>query len=574
MPRWPEWITAEYLRQMTRCLRIGDIVFTPRPFFNPEDFFQLMEIPPFVQSLAIVSGNVGDLVPKTEDAESIIEELRNNKSFRDIFPSSLSQGEAHVSLFSLVRVLEQAYFDFCEDNNPFFLPKKKGIKEPRWFHGLPESVKGDLRAFAASQGFPNEVLHVLFKVPLTGVSYVVLENGITEKLERATNMWRLFRIFQLANLTDPVVTEAGLEAYARRFNHNALVHALDTEMISILIAFNNRRNLSSYQRRNLKVSAAEHDNAIPAGRDGTKAIDPIVFCEEINIGDVLRGEKWNELRKSFRLSTKLIVNTIRGQGVLGKILDIADKTAYLCRDIGAYLGRYCPGAGEEWGKNYQTVFNFVYGKNPNVCAIWDSVTVEGEDVFFSDPNRLGDFLEARALMIRNLYYNPGGRGSEVTISNIVVSYLYSLGILTKKDLLKMDDHELDHLIEDFVGVPYMMGTTSSIGDPFVETFKTLDEALEREAWLMKEEKLLFTAVDNSACSVKAATDYLVQTPSLEKIPFHEACPERVQKIAEIVRLEKPVFLHYFRNLKISDESHQKLREFRKQKLERRNYKKQ
>lgn len=569
MPRWPDWITADYLRQMTRCLRIGDIVYTPRPFFNPEDFFKFMDIPPFVQTLAIASGNIGDLVPKTENPKNLIEELRNNKFFKEAFPSFLPQDETQVHLFNLVRILEQNYFNFCEDNNPFYLPRKKRIKEPRWFHGLPRKVKGDLRAFAASQGFPNDVLHVLFKVPFTGISYVVLENGLTEKLERTTNLWRLFRIFQLAYLTDPVVSEAGLDAYARRFEHNALVHALDTEIISVLVAFNNRRALSPYQRKNLKVSGLEHDNAIPAGRDGTKAIDPVLFCEETNIAEILRGKKWDELRKSTRLSTKLIINTIRGQGVLGEILDIADKIAYLCRDLNAFLGRYCPGADMEWGKNYQEIFNFVYGKNPDVCAIWDLVIVEGENVFFSNPDRLGSFLEARALMNCNFYYNSRGRGVEITINNIVVSYLYSLGILTKKKLLEMDDFELDRLIEDFVGAPYMMGTASSIGDPFVEIFKTLDEALEREAHLIKEEKLLFTAVDDSASKIKTATDYLVQLPSREKVPFCEARPEKAREIAEIVRFEKPVSLHYFRNLKISNEAHRKLTKFRKQQFERR-----
>lgn len=182
MPRWPKRITAKYLRQMTQCLRIGDICLTPRPFFNPEDFFKLMDIPPFVEALAVASGNLNDLIPATEDPENLIEELKNHKFFKGAFPASLSQSQARAQLFNLVRLLEQAYFDYCEDNNPFYLPRKKRIKVPRWFHGLPDKVKGDLRAFAASQGFPHDVLHVLFKVPFAGISYIVLENGLTEKL--------------------------------------------------------------------------------------------------------------------------------------------------------------------------------------------------------------------------------------------------------------------------------------------------------------------------------------------------------------------------------------------------------
>lgn len=568
MPRWPERITASGWLNMERCLRIGDVVFTPKLIYNPEEFQRFLEIPSFVQNLAILSGNMGDLVPKTEEQDTLVSELRET-GFMDYFPPDIPRDEEQIRLFNLVSSFRISYLNFCEGN--YFSGMERGrIREPEWINRLPKRIRADVRGSAAVQGFPKEVLHAFPNVPFANISYVILEGGLTENAARAANLWRLQGIFQLAYLTDPVVSETGLEAYARRFEHSALAHAFDTMAICKLIAYNNRHELSHYRQLCLGLSGLLHDDAIPAGRDGTKAIDPEGLCEERNIVEVLKNAKWDIFCRKRKFSTRRIVKPIQGSnGVESTILTIADREAYVSRDASAYLGRHCLGADEEWGEKYMTVYNFSQ-QHPSACSIWDDVYLSNGEVFFTDPVRLGNFLKLRALMQANLYYNYRGRSYEMTLNNVVVRYLYLRGKLSKKDLLQMNDHDLDNVIENFLGIPYAMGIASSLGDPFVETFKTADEALEREAWLVREEDVLFSVVDDAASKINPSTDLLVKSLVGKIQPFYSAFPEAAREIAEIVRIKKPVFLHYYRNLKISDDAYRTLKKFREQELERRN----
>jgi hypothetical protein len=411
--------------------------------------------------------------------------------------------------------------------------------EPWWMKRLPDAAKRHLRRnYALTDGL--EQFACMPTLPLSGIGYVVQEDGLVEATIRVFGLFRLGNIRQLSFLHDPVVHNVESTSIGMLFGHTRLGHSLDVAAVAVLIAVNNR--IFGQLRRTLRVGATSHDALTPAGGDTTKLIDPPAFDEDANYANLLVGDGWEALREHYGLSAELLTDTVQGRGVLGAILDIADKVAYVARDASLYLGRYAPSGPVMYPAGYADV-RAVIARRRFVCGVWDSVRVHGGSVFFEDGERLADFLLLRALLFRELYHHPGSRFLEYLVSRVVVQWLYDTGKLRRETLLRMTDGHLEYLVGEIIGESFRTTMISGIDHPRVETFDSLDAALRREHEL-RTNGTEVTLVDEFNPPAKSGTRLLVQRRG-SILPFAEAHAERAAEIERIIRPEQPFRLYYY-----------------------------
>ena len=274
---------------------------------------------------------------------------------------------------------------------------------------------------------------------------------------------------------------------------------------------------------------------------GWSDFDRDAFDEDKNFPELLARTDWSELHRRYGVLAATLVDTIQGRGLLGHMLDIADKVAYVARDAAIYLGRYAPDGPHAYPVGYYEIKTLVE-KNRYVCGIWDAVRVIGKDVVIEDAGRLGEFLKLRALLFRELYYHPGSRFLEHMAAKVIVQYLYDTGALTRDQLLLMTDLELEHIISGVVGQPYYMSSIGLHGDPRVEVFKSPEDAYVRERELIHEGVVL-TLVDVFTGATNGGL-YLSVKKEGKILSFREAHPHEAAEIENILRPQHPARLYY------------------------------
>lgn len=493
--------TAEKFRAETRCFPLGDIVYLPK--IEPVDFREMAKA------------------------------LSRNGGLWQRVPERFRTDLEHAPTAILPATLKDAYV------NTRIAGGRK--REPSFTRMLNQTTKRYVRwSYLIEEGC--DPFAIVLSIPRTGLGYVVNRDGLTEAVVRSFNLFRLQGIRQLALLHDPVVKEESFSGAGTTFEHSRYQHTLDVAAIAHLIGANN--NLSRHFLQHLRVAALGHDALTPAGGDTTKLVDPSAFDEDSHFVELLAGADWENLRRRYRLSQQLLVETVRGQGRLGAILDLADKIAYVARDADFFVGRYGPTGHPVVDATGYRLIKKLVEVQPFVCGIWDSIRLADGRVFAEDAERFGKFLLLRALLFRMLYYHPGARFLETLVSRVVVERLYRTGRLAREDLLRMTDGELDALIGEAVGEHYF---TSFIGgysyDPRVLAFDTREDALEREQELIRE-GAVFTMIEEFGRGTRPATHVLVRQGA-DILPFAEARPSEARNIENIIRPRHPVRLYYF-----------------------------
>jgi hypothetical protein len=161
---------------------------------------------------------------------------------------------------------------------------------------------------------------------------------------------------------------------------------------------------------------------------------------------------------------------------------------------------------------------------------------------------LGAFLELRARLFRDLYYNPGARFLEHTVASVVIRDLYETGILTRDRLLTMQDWELDHEIEERTGLHCITGMLSNreiIGrdNAFVEVFRTREAAERREDELERAGE--YMVLNEEFVGATATGAKILTRKDGKALPFSEAYPERTELLENIMRNNTPYRVYYF-----------------------------
>jgi len=446
----------------------------------------------------------------------------------------LSQGpieSAEMAPFVVAERVRDAFVRYLADHRG---------DEPPWMSRLTRTQQRSFRLdYALTE---TDLYWAIPTVPYTGIGYLMLDGGLTEATARTFGLSRLAKIAQLGKLHAPITAEVGNKnhvAYAGLFHHNRLVHSCNVRALALLMAVNN--GLGELDTRTLEIAGLTHDTLTPVYGDGTKPIDPEMFDEDLHYPELLHGASWERLRDQYRIDEQLLVDTVQGRGILGTILDIADKLSYLSCDLEAYVGSCQP---TRWNENLETYKEItgVIARRKYLLGVWSAVKVEGGKVFVDDASWLGDVLLLRALMFKNLYFHPGSRYVERMTATILVRHLIDIGRVRKEDLLRMTDEQMDALIyEEFGHDVDPLAVGRYVEDQRVHVFTTLDEARQREEELLNAGvPIVFIDTHPPA---KSGMHLLVRSGNAV-LPFAEACPKEAAEIDRVIKAAATVKLYY------------------------------
>lgn len=199
-----------------------------------------------------------------------------------------------------------------------------------------------------------------------------------------------------------------------------------------------------------QVAAVSHDSLTPAGGDTTKGVDQAAFDEDKNYADLFKNlpadqrRDWQQIMTKWNLSEEKLAEIVQGKGVLGRVLDIADKISYVANDVHQYLNMSILPDTVVAQPDFQKIESLASRKDA-VCGLWSDVVVDGEQVYFSSPERLADFLVLRGLMFRNLYQNPQARTARHVLLSATTQALYRTGKVNSAEFINLID---DHLVKN------------------------------------------------------------------------------------------------------------------------------
>lgn len=423
--------------------------------------------------------------------------------------------------------LPHTYNEYCFRNG----------REPEWALLVPSQVLRELRRSWLTGEYFDPLAILLGYRDKLGFSCAVHDDGIIHDVCNALHVFRLDGIRQLGFLHDPVTNEGAADlGMGMRFQHTRYLHSLMVMATASLIG--RQVGLSEYDLRHLQVAALTHDVLTPAGGDSVKPIDFVAFDEDAHYREVFRNNpEWDAVRDRYGLSEELLVSTVLGEGLLGRLLDIADKTTYTAHDVEAYLmGDYDPRSFRNLvaPESILAIYDLKQRLGPGSCQLWDKVTLEDKQVVITDIERLIGFLTLRALMFRHLYYNPLARYREHMIALLVLEPLYHEGALTRRHLITMTDDQLDQFLNRVTG-QYNLRMEISRTDlaPAVEAYNTRKTALVRaQALYRSNSELLFMLEVIPRVSEKAMR-YLVRDTDGSIRTLSDARPSEAEAIRAI-----------------------------------------
>jgi len=458
-----------------------------------------------------------------------------------------------IALESLYLAMKRTMKGFPTPEEPFRMLDRK--REPAWMTKLPPSAQRYIRcSYATTEG--TDPLGIVPKFPYMGFGYVIADSGIASEATQVFNLHRLHSIKQLSFLHDPVGTENDLKINGLLFDHSRYCHVLDTYTVANLIDAN--LGINGSVGNTLGTTAISHDALTPAGGDSVKLIDPQAFDEDAHYPELLDGPAWNKYREQFGIDRELLIQTILGKGFLGRILDIADKSSYLARDVNAYLGTATP-QRDARNVHYYTIADMVIN-DPYICAVWESARRYDGTLVFGNAERLGRFLKLRALMFRALYYNPYSRFFEYLIGKGVVKYLYMNGQVTREDLLKHEDYWLERKIDEVLGAFMMLRACTSLESARVEEHRDMDAAKRRAAEFESNPSVIVILDDFFPTTSDGTRKFMVRNGRRVEV-FADAFPKQAEEIAGIMTFPKVTRLHFLDadDLQLSHESRARLK---------------
>lgn len=441
---------------------------------------------------------------------------------------SHDQANGRLLTFLYIERLKREYFRAME-----------GGREPDWVRFLPAEIARCLDKEWAIQGAPNQS-RIVPLLPLAGVGYVVFLDGITDQADEVFCLGRLMGVRQLASLHDPTLIGGNFRECPLPFNHTRYVHMLDTMAIAMLIGA--RCGLSQNDFIHLRVAAQTHDAMTPAGGDSIKVVDPDGLDEDKRYSELFSNPDWPKFRDQYGLQEEKLLAIIAGQGVLRQILDLADKLAYVGRDLWMFLDKNPPGheASHLFQKEYDWIMH-ILKIHPYPCSVWGHTRIIDNELVVTSKESLAKFLKVRALMFKILYNNASSRFFEAGFVAELAKVLYNDGTLTKNNLVEMRDEKLFMMMEKALGRPhqYLMSYVSHSEEPRVELFATAEQALQFEQETARVRPNIMTHLD---IAPKPSVGCLRTFKVLEKgrvMPFADADPDSTTVIKSIFVDPKP-----------------------------------
>jgi hypothetical protein len=278
-----------------------------------------------------------------------------------------------------------------------------------------------------------------------------------------------------------------------------------------------------------------HDAPSVGGGEAIKKIDRDNLDEEAHLGDVLDEEILSLLaRKGIPIEE--LDRMIRNEGVLGQVLDIADRISYVMLDADQLLKARSTQAVITAASrhDYDEVEKAqIIDVEPNLGSIYHDVGINWEtgQVYFRDPVRLAEFLRLRALLSKDLYTHPVSLARDCIVGNAAMRRYHADkldkdAILTPRKLRMMTDEQVFQALgwdEDI-----LKAVANWYPDGYV-MFKTRAEAEQRQAEIETDDKVLLSAIATSK-RFNPATDFLIQNAAGEIISLREYSPEFAAQI--------------------------------------------
>jgi hypothetical protein len=381
------------------------------------------------------------------------------------------------------------------------------------------------------------------ELPVAGLRYAVSDatESLYAQTVRVAGLNRLSHIRQLSYIHLPIKRDYfGVAHAAPTFPHTRFQHSCDVMAIAALIG--ERIGLDAQDMRTIKVAALTHDVFTVAGGDAIKDIDPLALDEDAAYPKLFERPDWPEFERTFGLDRALLTSIIRNEGPLGQLLDWADKIGYVARDLTEY--RLLAHRASSCLERVRDLDAYVLFQS-RVCRIWESLVLRDGVIACTDPDALAEFLRARVILFRDLYYGERTQFLR-TFVRCVVGFLLARGTLQHADLFEKNDMWLNHQILQQTDV-YCGGafTSSSLGQPAVHRYRTMGEAY-------RAANDYFSAYKDS---IVAVCERRLLNPRLDLPvvvhgavrPFMEACPDKAKHISDLTRTETPILLFVLRN---------------------------
>ena len=111
-----------------------------------------------------------------------------------------------------------------------------------------------------------------------------------------------------------------------------------------------------------------------------------------------------EIKSTFNVSMEELQSRIKNEGLIGKILDIADRLAYTARDVSSVHKSMVFGKQQDTMR--EKTIEEITKKDPYLFDIIMEISVKDNQIIFENPERLKNILFLRANMHNLIYLNP------------------------------------------------------------------------------------------------------------------------------------------------------------------------
>ena len=463
---------------------------------------------------------------------------------------------------SWLQTLAAEYSHYCDGED----------KEPRWVEKTTPEFHDYLKFFRLT-GCKDFMFEAPDGIPFsTSPCGCFIESGyLTDDVAYAFNLFRHWRLSQLNNLqfTGEDHRILGLSFPQKRFPHD-----MYAKMHASLSSVN--MDLSLEQTLAFEIASELHDWALIPLTECLKTIDKLNLDEDLNFRWIyaIHADDWSHFEKKYNSSRHEVAEIIRGKHFLSPAKDIADRSAYMADDAWnlKVLHELTPHLIQMpvyLSKAYELMLS-----NPEICSVWDCVRLDRRNNFFLvNSEKYGLFSLLRALFFGGLYNNFRFRRRDTVIINTLFNLCYDQTV--HPDILRqVDDFDLQSATAEYLKVSTSFINFLAKRKPRIEQFENIREALARERYLIRENKVVFTMIEDLTKKADPGTNCLIQNKHGDIVPYAKAYPQETAEVERIMTIQKPVALLWIDNpTEIKPEILENIHNLRLRELERRNCKK-
>lgn len=385
------------------------------------------------------------------------------------------------------------------------------------------------------------------------------DESFTNILDNTAHLRRLIDIRQLGCLTfpEPDQTEwPGKDFGIEKFEHSRYDHSFLTAIFTLVVMLTNQLEGKAITNEDILkgfISSAIHDSATVAGGDATKKIAPEQLDEEKLIIKILQSP---EIKKLFEDNgftdddIEDIKNIISNYGLIGNLLDVADRISYTARDL--QMVQPILERGDYLTEDSEEILRLSY-QEPRIYDLMFDFKIEPEKnlVYCTNPKRLLHALKIRALMHNFIYLNPYSQIAEAAVVQPALSKMWQSQSeqISPDKMIGETDRYFERMLCKILGYKeyspnliQVIRETIRKKDIQVAVYPDLKSAEKDVCELTKKGRHIISVVDKTK-GFKTATDIMVQTPDGIK-PLKEAYPEEDKKIQEIANRVKSVRVYH------------------------------